>query len=468
MMKRFFNVIPLFFAIPFFAQYTDVINSNRPGFSESPYSVGIGVYQFESSIFHRKFEAEDPTFSNPNATGLDLHFRMGALDEKLEFSLTTSLQSSDIVFTNVFQSTNSKFGFGQFTLGAKYLVYKPTYQDRSKEIRSWNKRHSFDWKRWIPHVAPYVGFNIGPFVNDFHARGGITPKIGVLLQNEFSSKLNVITNIHYNYIGGYLPEWSYVVTGTHNFNYNWSGFIEHQALFNEQESQSNLGLGAAYLFNQDLQINSSLRATFQHENVGYYASVGVSYRLDRHVEQFEELDEFGNKIEDDEVQTYNKGFFGRLFDKIGSIFKKKDKREPQLEEGKEPTEIEPKPRRTRQKSILDDLTKKDEKAKKKTTKEKEKAAKKIKKEEEKAQRQLQKEKEKEEKAKRKEQEKLEKEIKKLEEELKKEEEEELNKKYQEEKKKREKEKEEADKKYIEEQKRKQKEKEKEEENEKDE
>ncbi|WP_299625134.1 transporter [uncultured Tenacibaculum sp.] len=428
MMKRFFYVLQLLVAIPLFAQYTDVINSNRPGFSESPYSVGIGVYQLETSIFHRQFEAQTPIFSNPRATGLDLHFRMGAFDEKLEFNLTTSIQQSQFAFTNVFQSTRSEFGLGQLTIAAKYLVFKPKYQDKSKEIRSWKKRHSFDWKRWIPHVAVYGGINFGPVLDDFHARGGITPKIGVLLQNEFSHKLNVVTNIYYNYMFGDLPEFSYVVTGTYNFNDKWSGFAEHQALFNKNENQSNLGVGAAYLFNKNLQINSSLRGTFQEETVGFYGSIGVSYRIDKHVDQFEELDEFGNKIEDDEVQTYNKGFFGRLFDKIGNLFKKKDKREPQLEEGTKPEEVEEKPRgRTRQKSILDDLTKKDEKAKKKTTKEQKKAEKKKKKAEEKAKRKAEKAKAKEEKKKKKEQEKLEKEIRKLEEELKKEEEEEKKK-----------------------------------------
>ena len=34
-----------------YSQYTEVINSNKPGFSESPYSVGTGVYQFESNFF---------------------------------------------------------------------------------------------------------------------------------------------------------------------------------------------------------------------------------------------------------------------------------------------------------------------------------------------------------------------------------------------------------------------------------
>ncbi len=435
MIKKIFSVVVLLLFSIVQAQYTEVINSNKPGFSESPYSVGTGVYQFESSIFHRGTSAI-PTFSNPKATGLELHYRMGLLDEFLEVSLTTALQQNQFAFVNVFESTRSEFGLGQFTLGAKYLVYKPKYKDRSKEIRSWKKRHSFDWSRWIPHVAVYGGLNFGSFLSDFHSRGGITPKFGVLLQNEFSHKLNVVTNIHYNYIGGYLPELSYVVTGTYNFSDKWSGFAEHQALFNEQENQSNLGLGAAYLFNNNLQINSSLRATFQENSTGLYTSIGVSYRINKHIDKYVELDEFGNKIEGDDVQTYNKGFFGRLIDKIKNLFKKKDKTGPQLETEKTEEELEKQEegrKRTRQKSILDDITKKDKKAKKKTTKAKEKAAKKKTKEEEKAKKKLEKEKLKEEKRKKKEQEKLEKEIKKLEEEIKKEEEKEKKEKEEKEK-----------------------------------
>ncbi|MFT5257510.1 MAG: hypothetical protein ACI9KF_001140, partial [Arenicella sp.] len=59
-----------------FAQYTEVINSNKPGFSVSPYSVGTGVYQFESNLFLRNINVL-PTFSRPQSLGLDLQFRTG-------------------------------------------------------------------------------------------------------------------------------------------------------------------------------------------------------------------------------------------------------------------------------------------------------------------------------------------------------------------------------------------------------
>lgn len=411
MIKKFFTIFLLFINFFIETQYTEIINSNRPGFSESPYSVGTGVYQFETSLFFRRTPIKS-MFSNPQALGLQLHFRTSFFLEKLELNLTTSLQRDKIAFRNVFESSYNQTGLGELTLGAKYLVYEPKYTEKGKEIRSWNKRHGFDLKRWIPNVAVYAGVNFNSFLTEYHNRTGISPKAGVLLQNDFSKQFNLITNIYYNYIGSELPEWSYIITGTYNFNDTWAGFAEHQAMFNEEEQRSNLGLGLAYLYNNNLQFNTSLRATFQEQSIGFYASLGASYRIDRHIDEFVELDEFGNRIEDGDTETYKKGFFGRLFDKIKGIFKKKeDKIDVDTKEG-EKTEKEPSGRK-RQKSVLDDIIKKDKKDKKKKTKEEKKAERKKQKEIEREERRIEKEKRKEEKKKQKEIERLEKEEKRL-------------------------------------------------------
>ena len=425
MIRNLFIISFCFFSISLFAQYTEVINSNRPGFSESPYGVGNNVYQFESTIFHRNVAAT-PTFSNPKATGINLQFRTSFINENLEFNLTTALQNDTFAFTNIYQSQYTETGLSELTIAAKYLVYKPNYKKKKREIRSWKKRHAFNWKRWIPHVAVYGGIHFGSILADYHQRGGISPKFGVLFQNEFSNKLNMITNIYYDYIGSDLPQWTYIITGTYNFSDKWSGFAEHQANYNGLESTGNIGLGAAYLLNENLQINSSIRATFQDDAVGSYASVGVSYRIDNHIDVYVELDEYGNKVDPLEKKTYNKGFFGRMLDKITGLFKKKDKpnpkvdldiSKPQPEDG-----VQEGRGRTRQKSILGDLTKQDKKQKKEATKAEKKAAKKKLKTEEKAAKKLEKEKLKEEKRKKKEKEKLEREIQKLEDDIKKEEE----------------------------------------------
>lgn len=435
------------------AQYTTVINSNRPGFSESPYSVGSGVYQFESSLFFRKANAT-PTFSNPQALGLNLLFRTSFISEKLEFNVNTSLQHDKIAFKNIFESSYNTTGLSEFTLGAKYLIYTPKYSNKKEEIRSWKARHSFDYKRWIPHVGVYAGINFGSVLTTFHEKGGFSPKVGILLQNEFSDKLRMITNFHYNYIGTDFSEFSYVVTGTYNFNDYWSGFAEMQGVFEKYETKSNIGAGAAYLFNENLQINATVRATFQQKEIGFYSGVGVSYRLDRHQDDFVEIDEFGNKIEEQKEVKYseNKGFFVRLFGKVKNLFKKKDKQKIIVKDGDKEEEITiEKPKRQRQKSIVDAIEKEDKKLKKKTTKAEKKAAKKalkkaekesrkkekerlklekkIKKDAEKAAKEKEKERlnleyklKKEAQQKEKDRLKLEKEIKKLEEELKKEEE----------------------------------------------
>ena len=150
----------LFFVSSFstYGQYTEVINSNKPGFSESPYSVGKGIYQFESNLFFRNTYIE-PTFSRPQSLGFDLLFRTSFFLEKLELNLQTSYQRDKIAFKNIFTSHYFSSGLSKLTLGAKYLVYQQEYDDKSKEVRSWKKRHAFDYKRLIPSVAIYVGMN---------------------------------------------------------------------------------------------------------------------------------------------------------------------------------------------------------------------------------------------------------------------------------------------------------------------
>lgn len=411
------------------AQYTPVINSNKPGFSESPYSVSTGVYQFESSVFYRKINPA-PTFSNPEALGINLSFRTSVLFEKLELNVNTSFQKDKIAFKNIFESSYNDTGLSQLSVNAKYLIFTPKYDDKSKEIRSWKARHAFDWKRWIPHVGITAGVNFGSVLTNYHARGGaISNRVGLLLQNEFSNKLNVVSNLYYDYIGTDFTELSYIVTGTYNFNDYWSGFAEIQGIFEQYEKKTNIGAGAAYLFNENLQINASIRSNFQQDEIGMYSAIGVSYRIDQHKDKYIEIDEFGNKLEQEKQVKYkeNKGFFGRLFHRVGNLFNKEREQKVDLDITPNDKDLTiEKPKRERQGSIIDAIAKEDKKEKKKTSKKEKRAAKKAKKQAEKEakrkekerlklEKEIKKEEEKEAKRKEKERLKLEKEIKKEEE-----------------------------------------------------
>jgi len=306
-----------------YSQYTDVINSNKPGFSESPYSVGTGVYQFESNLFLRNTSIE-PTFSVPQSFGFDILFRTSFLLEKLELNFQASYQRDKVAFKNIFISDYFSTGFSKFTIGAKYLVFQKEYEDKSKEVRSWKKRNAFDKKRLIPSVAVYAGLNTD-LLNDIYKTGSMSPKVGILLQNDLSTDFNIITNFYYDKIGTKFSEFSYIITSTISFGGQWSAFFENQTVFQKYQNSTNLGTGLAYLATRNLQINTSARLLFEGKSQGIYAGLGISYRINRHQDSFKKQDDSENNIKDTPISRYNKkqnSFFNRLF----SIFTKRTKK----------------------------------------------------------------------------------------------------------------------------------------------
>ena len=113
---------------------------------------------------------------------------------------------------------------------------------------SWKKRFSFDWKRLIPSVAAYAGVHtgIGDPIFNLYENGGFSPKIGILLQNDLTSDLNIITNIYYDRITTSAPELSYIITATYSLNERWSTFFENQTISNSYRVESNIGSGLAF------------------------------------------------------------------------------------------------------------------------------------------------------------------------------------------------------------------------------
>jgi hypothetical protein len=189
------------------------------------------------------------------------------------------------------------------------------------------ERNRFDFKRLIPTVAAYVGINTG-VPDDVFVTKDFSPKAGVLLQNDLSDNFNIITNLYYDRIGTELPEFSYIVTATYSFSPRWSIFIENQTLFDKYKYQSNIGSGIAFLYNRNIQINSSVRLLADSSTSGFYSSVGVSYRFDRHVDKITKLDENGNPLKNDKgLDVKKRKFFNRLFGKVRNIFSKKSKRQ---------------------------------------------------------------------------------------------------------------------------------------------
>lgn len=296
-----------------FAQYTEVINSKRPGFSESPFSVGTGVYQVEGGVFYQKSN-EDVLSTVQKSIGSDLVLRAGLISEKLEFSLNLKYQKEEFLTLIDPRETSSINGFSQFTVGAKYMFYMPTYKDPSKEIRSWKRKTAFDKNRLIPSIGLYAGLNTNVLSQDYKLTT-MSPRVALLLQNDFDEYTTWVNNILVDYFNiKEMRTYGYISTLTYSMTDRYLIFAEHQGMFLPDHREFKLGGGMAYLLSPDLQLGVNLHWDMKTDHLNLYGGLGASYRLDRHQDKVKtpksERDGSGK------VQRKKQGgFFKNLFTK---------------------------------------------------------------------------------------------------------------------------------------------------------
>ena len=308
-MQRLLSIFLLIFCIHFsHAQYTELVNSRRPGFSDSPFSVGTDVLQFESGLFYRSI---DDRGTSVTSYGTDLMVRYSKFIEKLEVNIYTAFQKDDVDFADAFIMADptledvSRFGIGRLTIGAKYLVYSPKYQDKSKEIRSWKRKTAYDWKRLIPAVAVYAGVNL-PVTKSYiggnfpaYVTDEFSPRLAIYTQNNFTNKFVFLMNFVMDRVGSDNFENSYILTGTYSVTDKWSIFGEHQGIFKGDgiPNDFQFGGGVAYLFNKNTQFDIAARTISDRDGSTLLLNAGLTWRLDRHKDKFKVIGSDGQAIE---------------------------------------------------------------------------------------------------------------------------------------------------------------------------
>lgn len=284
------------------AQYTEMINTNRPGGSQGAFSVGTNVLQFESGVSYGK-EKHELLETETNGLAIDYSIRYGFWKERLEVSLMGEFQSNSITdnrSTNTYEYKNANFKSN--TVGAKYLVYDP-YRKRELKgpnLYSWNANNKMQWADLIPAIAVYAGANFDFADNPFtpEVESSISPKLVLSTQNNFNSGWVFVTNIIVDRVTTDFPTYGYIVTLTHATNSYFSIFLENQGLKSDFYSDQLLRGGAAALVNQNFQVDLSLTYSLKDTPSKIYARAGVAYRFDMH-----NKDEF---LEDKQIRQQKK------------------------------------------------------------------------------------------------------------------------------------------------------------------
>ena len=289
-----------------FGQYTDQINSNRPGASIGAFSVGTRVIQFEAGTEYRRYKHKG--YSNSEIEGKVGFFalRYGFLKEQLELTvegiyqldrLTNRLSRPAYVY--------NREGFLASHVGLKYLIFDPFRREVETNVYSWKANNRFRLLDLVPAVSLTLGANVNfknnnpyPFGNVFSALHrpifyqnlGLRPpeepiasgRATLATQSHFFGTWVFVTNFTYNRMFTENPETNYILTLTHTLNPLWSVYLETQGVSSKVYVDQIFRLGAAYLFTDDIQIEATLGANSKETPSLFFVNAGVSYRLDFH------------------------------------------------------------------------------------------------------------------------------------------------------------------------------------------
>ncbi|HEX9827777.1 MAG TPA: transporter, partial [Flavobacteriaceae bacterium] len=237
-----------------FSQYTEVINSNRPGVSTSAFSLGTNVAQLELGPYIIK-EKHTPLRYEVSGFGVDFAARYGFLLEELELNLEGIYQND--TFTDnrsSIPSETDRSNFKNLTLGAKYLIFDPlkNAEEEKPNLYSYFANKKFKWKSLIPAVAVYAGANFDTKNNPYTAPDveGFSPKVAIITQNNFAGGWVFVINLIKDRIGSDFSEFQYILTLTHSFNPQWVVFGETQGIKSDFYADNLFRFGGAYLWSK--------------------------------------------------------------------------------------------------------------------------------------------------------------------------------------------------------------------------
>jgi hypothetical protein len=280
----FWLLATCFLSTTAFAQYTEVINSNRPGASKGAFSVGTNVIQLEAGPYIVK-EKHTPLQYEVSGFAADFAIRYGLLWEELEISLD-GIYQNDTQTNTVTNAEGKRSNFRNLTFGAKYLVYDP-YKNAEEEqpnLYSYHANRKFKWKHLIPAVSAYVGANYDTKNNPYTAVGveGFSFKALISTQHNFNGGWVFVTNFLMDRIGSDDSHFQYIITLTKSIAQRWAVFGEAHGISGDFYADNLFRLGGGYLWSKNFQIDASVTFNTKDTPSVFQAGIGASYRFDFH------------------------------------------------------------------------------------------------------------------------------------------------------------------------------------------
>ena len=302
-MKKHLIIFLILVPLALSAQYTETINSNRPGTSHGAFSVGKDVLQFEIGISQLSLNHKYLNNSSVKGNSINYNVRYGLHFENLELFLKGGFVKREIKnFTingRFFTTRDEKF-FSEHKVGLKYLVFDPFKNKKwhGENLYSWKAQRRIKLTDLIPAISVFAG---GDFVLVDHIQyddhfystkqqqylytdqAAFSPFFGIATQNHFQGKWVLVNNISIENLVGEYSNINYLFTLTHNLtNPKWSIFIEFQHFDNQIYSDNLVKFGIANLLSKNSQIDFNVGGSLKDTPTYSYFDLGFSQRIDWH------------------------------------------------------------------------------------------------------------------------------------------------------------------------------------------
>lgn len=285
-MKSIYLLFASFICLAANSQYTETINSNRPGLSYGAFGVGNQVFQLETGVSFGN-DNHALRLTDADIFGVDYALRFGLFTDRLEFIFDGRfLSQSETVFVGGANQVYEASNFERNTFGAKFLVYDPWIkrEQRGPNLYSWKANNTIQWYHLIPAVSIYAGANFAfgeasPFMPPNMPT--ISPRVALITQHNYGRWV-FVSNFIYDRFTTDFPSLAGIFTLTHSVSRDFSVFGEFQTIIDDFYSDELLRFGAAYLFNRNFQVDAYGLINFKDTPQRWQVGVGVSYRIDEY------------------------------------------------------------------------------------------------------------------------------------------------------------------------------------------
>ena len=236
------------------AQYSETIQTSRPGQAFVPFSVGQHMFQVQSGLTYSGFDDSDNN-RDGNSTDFNALLRYGLLED-FEIRTAFNINSST---TNLENGSDSDLGgLSAMSIGVRYNI-----------ISGEGNKPSFGFQTDL-------GLN---WVDEDFNPEDIAPKITLIHSQNLSEKIGLTTNWALSWDGNdNATTGNYVINIAFPLGDKLGGFIENYGSIDNGKITHRWDTGLGYLINNNLLIDCSIGYGKNDGLSDWFVDAGISWR----------------------------------------------------------------------------------------------------------------------------------------------------------------------------------------------